>query len=105
MARILAVVPDLLLASRVEASLRAAGHQVSVVAVLPASPDADAIVCDLEAVKPGEVAAAGPPVLGFYSHVDTEARRQAQEAGLEIVVPRSRMSRELPQLMESLLSR
>src|SRR5207244_11254917 len=32
--------------------------------------------------------------LGFYSHVEAEARERAQRAGFDLVVPRSRMARE-----------
>jgi hypothetical protein len=104
-ARILAIVPDLMLASRAQESLQAAGHEVSVAPSLPERVDAEAIVCDLDAVDPGEVARASMPVLGFYSHVDVETRRAAEAAGIDLVVPRSRMSRELPKLVGKLLSR
>jgi hypothetical protein len=103
MARVVAVVSDLMLASRVQESLRAAGHEVSVVPSLPDSVEADALVCDLDAVDPEAVAAAGVPAVGFYSHVDVETKRRAEAAGLGMVVPRSRMARELPQLVETLL--
>jgi hypothetical protein len=104
-ARVLALVTDLMLASRVDASLSAAGHQVTVSG--EAGPDAgsaDLIVADLEAVDPVAVAALGPPTLGFYSHVDVETRHRAEEAGFDLVVPRSRMARELPALAERLLA-
>jgi hypothetical protein len=104
MARVVAVVSDLMLASRVQESLRAAGHEVSVAPSLPDSVEADAIVCDLDTVDPVTVAAAGVPAVGFYSHVDVETKRRAEAAGLGMVVPRSRMARELPQLVESLLA-
>ncbi len=104
MARVLAVVSDLMLASRVQESLRAAGHDVVVVPALPDSVDAEAIVCDLDCVDAAAVAAAGVPALGFYSHVDVEAKRRAEAAGLSAAVPRSRMARELPELVERLLS-
>jgi hypothetical protein len=103
-ARVLAVVPDLMLASRVAEGLGAAGHEVEVVTVLPGEIDADAIVCDLDAVDVEAVAAAGPPALGFYSHVDVETRSAAEAAGIDLVVPRSRMARELLELVEGLLS-
>jgi hypothetical protein len=103
-ARVLAVVPDLMLSSRVAEGLGAAGHEVEVVAALPEAIDADAIVCDLDAVDIGAIAAAGPPTLGFYSHVDVETRSAAEAAGIDLVVPRSRMARELPELVEGLLS-
>ena len=32
--------------------------------------------------------------LGFYSHVDVPARERAEQAGFDLVVPRSRMARE-----------
>jgi hypothetical protein len=102
-ARVLAVVPDLMLSSRVAEGLGAAGHQVEVVAALPGEVDADAIVCDLDAVDAEAVAAAKVPALGFYSHVDTETREAAQAAGVDVIVPRSRMARELPDLVEKLL--
>ena len=43
------------------------------------------------------------PALGFYSHVDVETKRAAEAAGVDLVVPRSRMARELPALVEGLL--
>jgi hypothetical protein len=102
--RVLAVVADLMLASRVEGSLAAAGHSVTVAPSLPAEADAELLVCDLDAVDPAAVAAMGIPALGFYSHVDVDARKRAEEAGIELVVPRSRMARELPALAERLLA-
>jgi hypothetical protein len=98
-ARILAIVPDLMLASRVEEGLRAAGHEVTVVAALPERIEAEAIVCDLDAVDPPEIAATAVPTLGFYSHIDVKTRREAETAGIDLVVPRSRMSRELQELV------
>ena len=104
MARVLAIVPDLMLASRVEESLRTAGHDVSIVASLPDSVGADVLVCDLDAVDPDEAAGANVPTLGFYSHVDVETKQRAEAAGLDLAIPRSRMARELPQLVDRLLS-
>ena len=103
MARIVAVVSDLMLASRVRESLTAAGHAVSVTPTLPQPVQADAIVCDLDAVNADAIASTGIPSLGFYSHVEVETKARAQKAGIDVVVPRSRMSRELPQLVEALL--
>ena len=103
MARVLAVVPDLMLASRVEESLTSAGHEVSVQPLLPDPVGADAIVCDLDAVDAEAIASSGVPSLGFYSHVDVETRARAQKAGVDVIVPRSRMARELPGLVDSLL--
>ena len=104
-ARVLALVSDLMLASRVEGSLTAAGHEVTVRGDPGAdASDFDLIVADLELVDPDPVAAIGPPTLGFYSHVDVETRRRAEAAGFDLVVPRSRMARELPDLVGRLLA-
>lgn len=106
MARVLAVVPDLMLSSKVSAMLGAAGHEVQVVAV-PPDPEGfgfELVVCDLEAVDPVRVAALPAPAIGFYSHVEIETRDRGREAGLELVVPRSRMARELPELAARLLA-
>jgi len=104
MAKVVALVADLMLASRVEGSLRAAGHEVVVQGEPgPDAGQADLIVADLEAVDPAAVVAIGPPTLGFYSHVDVDTRKRAEDAGFDLVVPRSRMARELPQLAARLL--
>lgn len=105
MARILAVVSDLMLASRVRESLLAAGHEVSVKPTLPDPVSAEAIVCDLDTVDADAIASTGVPSLGFYSHLDVEAKARAKKAGIDAVVPRSRMARELPELIDGLLQK
>ena len=105
MARVVALVPDLMLASRVEATLVGAGHEVTLSAGLGAQPvaEADLIVADVDEVDPALVVNRGLPVLGFYRHTDPETRRRAEAAGVDLVVPRSRLARELPELAERLL--
>ena len=49
-------------------------------------------------------AAGGQPLLGFYSHVDVDTAQQAEQAGFDLVVPRSRMAREMPELVARLRS-
>ena len=95
-----------MLSSRVSGMLGAAGHEVKVVPATPAAEDFDydLIVCDLEAVDPGPVAELPAPAIGFYSHVDVETRDRGKDAGLDLVVPRSRMARELPDLASRLLA-
>jgi len=39
------------------------------------------------------------PVLGFFSHVQVELQRAAQEAGCEQVLPRSKFTATLPDLL------
>ena len=101
MARVALLCPDLLFGSKLEGALRAAGHQ-------PVAPgdDAEIIVVDLTDEHDSRIeqsAQAGLPRLGFYSHVEQDVRRRAEQAGFERVVPRSRMAREAAALVESML--
>jgi 3',5'-cyclic AMP phosphodiesterase CpdA len=104
-ARVLAISSDLLLGSKVEAMLRAAGHEVTMAPELATAPTegADLIVADLDAASPDALVATGIPVLGYYSHVNVETKQAAATAGIDLAVPRSRMARELPELATKLL--
>lgn len=105
MARVAALVQDLMLASRVRTSLEASGHEVEQDSALPDELDGiDLVVADLDAVPPEQLAELGVPVIGFYQHTDTEMKARADAAGLFIVVPRSRMVRELPELAKRALT-
>ena len=107
MARIALLCPDLLFGSRVEGSLRAAGHEVERVDSAAAASQAELLVIDLtaDAQKRLDGVGAGdlPPTLAFYSHVEQDVRRLAEEAGVTKVVPRSRMAREAAALAEGML--
>jgi hypothetical protein len=104
MARIAALVADLMLASRVRTSLEASGHEVEQDTDLPDELDGvDLVVADLDAVAPERLGEVGVPVIGFYSHVDVEMKKRAEETGLALAIPRSRMVRELPELVERAL--
>ena len=105
MARVVAIAPDLLLGSKIEAMLSAAGHEVTLAPALAEAPldEADLLVADLDAEDPEALAGLGFPVLGYYSHVNVETKQAAEAAGIDLAVPRSRMARELPQLVEQLL--
>lgn len=107
MARVLAVSADLMLGSKVEATLSAAGHEVTLAPSLQGAAlcGAELLVADLEVEKPEALVGLGVPVLGYYSHVDVGTREAAEAAGVDLVVPRSRLARELPQLAERLLGR
>jgi hypothetical protein len=67
-----------------------------------------AVLLDLAAgIAPADVAAlvptgTGVTRLGFGAHVDTAALQAARDAGFELVMPRSKFSAELPQLLRSL---
>jgi CheY-like chemotaxis protein len=128
-ARVIALVPDLLFGSQVQGSLKAAGHDVALAGdeakvrerltegvatpnargwtgdgAEPGAGGATVLVIDLtddrfdgaailEALAADGVLA-GVSTLAFYSHVDAAVRERAQQAGFDLVVPRSRMARE-----------
>ncbi len=102
MARVVAIAPDLFFASKIDSTLKAAGHEVTLVAPGSAPDGADVVIVDLDHAAP-DSAPSDVPRLGFYSHTDVDTRRAAEEAGYDLVVPRSRMAREMPQLVASLL--
>jgi DNA-binding response OmpR family regulator len=116
-ARIALLSPDLLFGSKVEGALAIAGHTVNRFATADrlrtAAPFHDLLIFDLTAEEvdgpgllhtlreQGEIEST--PTLGYYSHVDTETRARALEAGFTRVVPRSRMARECVELVDGLL--
>jgi CheY-like chemotaxis protein len=121
MARVVALVPDLLFGSRLAAASADAGLELELVGDasglrerLARGPDGTDAVLVVDLTDPaldgaalvrelrerGELA--GMRTLGFYAHVDVAARERAQAAGFDLVVPRSRMAREGPQLLARL---
>jgi hypothetical protein len=102
-ARIAAIAPDLFFASKVKETLTAAGHDVTIV---PAGSliEADLLIVDLDVTGDEVALPTDTPRLGFYSHVDVDTRRRAEESGFDLVVPRSRMAREMPELVARLLA-
>jgi hypothetical protein len=105
-AKIVTLSSDLLLGSKVEAMLTAAGHDVTLSPTLNEAPleDAELIVADLDTEDPQALADLGIPVLGYYSHVNVGTKEAAERAGIDLAVPRSRMARELVTLAAGLLS-
>jgi hypothetical protein len=111
MARVVAFIPDLLFGSNVVVALRAGGHEPVLVpdpeTLGREVPQADALIVDLTAdaaTRIEQLPPARPPTVAFYSHVETDVRQLAQDAGLDVVVPRSRMAREGSRLVDGLLA-
>ena len=111
MARVVAFIPDLLFGSNVLGALSAAGHEAVMAgdadALRRELPGADAVIVDLTADAPERIAsvgAPGVPTLAFYSHVESDVRSLALDAGFDLVVPRSRMAREGAALIDRLLA-
>jgi CheY-like chemotaxis protein len=102
-ARVVAVFDDLLLGSNVQGMLTAGGHQAQLDAT-PDRVDADVLVVDLGSEGIDGIALVerlraageleGTATLGVYSHVHHDVKLQAEAAGFDLVVPRSRMMRE-----------
>ena len=118
MARVAALIPDLLFGSKVQSALEGAGHEVDLITgELEAWDEVggiDLLVIDLTSpdvngVELFEALAAGGELhevrsVGFFAHVEPEVRKRALQAGFDLVVPRSRMAREGAQLVEGLLA-
>ena len=62
---------------------------------------ADVILLDLiSGIDPADVAAIGPPVVAYGPHVDSDALDAAIAAGCRDALPRSRLFRRLPDLLD-----
>ena len=118
MARVAALIPDLLFGSKVQASLEAAGPEgdlqtgavetwdevagIDLLVVDLTSPDVDGVELFETLATGGELH--GVRSLGFFAHVQPEVRERALAAGFDQVVPRSRMARKGAQLGDALLA-
>lgn len=104
-APILLLCRDLMFVSKVTATARAQGVTVQVVrdpAQLP--QQGTKLLVDLNQAGAIEAASAwrvasGGRVIGFVSHVDTQTIERARAAGLDEVLPRSRFSAMLEQIV------
>src|SRR3954453_3804133 len=94
-----------MLGSRGTETLSAAGHEVvSSPSIEETTWDGiDLIVADLDVENPEALVGLGMPVLGYYSHFDVATKETAEAAWVDLAVPRSRMARELPELVERLV--
>jgi CheY-like chemotaxis protein len=115
---IIAVVDDMFFVSKIRAVAEAGGIEISFPrsqeAVLEKAREAkpQLILVDLHNQKVDAVALATDlksdeqlrevPLVGFFSHVQTELRRNALDAGFDQVLPRSAFSRDLPNLLTGL---
>jgi CheY-like chemotaxis protein len=116
-ARVAALIPDLMFGSKVQGMLEQAGHEVDLVSSGLQGWDSldgvDVLVVDLvsdgfdgvalveELTASGDLG--GVSSLAIYSHVDADTRKRALDAGFDLVVPRSRMVREGADLVAGLL--
>ena len=112
---IIAVVDDLFFASKIRGTAEQVGAQVQFVRSIPAAiekargeapaliiADLNASCCDaieLARVLKGDDSLAGVPVLGFFSHIQTELQQAAIAAGYDQVMPRSAFTKNLGQIL------
>ena len=117
--RIIAAVDDLFFAAKI----RTVGEQLGIrvefareltalLAAARAEPPA-LFIADLQAqrIEPFALARAlkadealrAVPIVGFFSHVNTELQEQAKQAGYDRVLPRSAFTQRLPELMQGQL--
>jgi len=113
MSRIVAVVTDLIFATRISSEVRAVGLSVQIIRRLDvldgllANSPPDLLIVDLNAQGLDPFAAIAnarkcdkpPRICAYFSHVQHELADQARKLGADDVVPRSRFVNELPTIL------
>ncbi len=112
MMSVIALVTDLIFATKIGGTARslgvplsivrslealtagAAGHQLALIDLNAEGVDTVAAVRACKAAEPA------PFVIAYLSHVQTDLAAAAREAGADLVLPRSRFSAELPELLK-----
>jgi hypothetical protein len=108
--RVAAVVSDLMLFSRIDAAVVAAGGslvRVDEPSALPAARSVDLVLVDWSARRPGWASSLvawkgsdAPRLILFGRHTDLEAHAAARAAGLGPMWARSRLVAKLPELVD-----
>jgi CheY-like chemotaxis protein len=110
---VVAVVPDLFFAARIRETARAAGVTLIQCPAgraleVCSAEQPDLVIVDLHGLDDPlgmvralkrDPATGALPVAGYYSHVDQEARRAAEAAGMDLVLPRSAFTARLAELL------
>src|SRR5437899_577479 len=112
---VIAIVDDLFFASKIRGTAQQVGVEVrfarTIDAVIQAAREDQPalIIADLHSQKcdPIELARRMKsdeelrtiPLLGFFSHVQTELQRKALEAGFDVVIARSAFTRDLNEIL------
>jgi len=112
MTKVIALVPDLMFATRIVDTAKHLGYPIE---ILNRASDADATITNtslaivaLDAPEWEHVVTlakqAGARVLAFGSHKNVEQMQAAKRAGCDQVVARSLMAAELPNLLRKLIA-
>jgi CheY-like chemotaxis protein len=112
---IIAIVDDLFFASKIRGTAEQVGVTTSFLRTVDAvvagviQDQPSLILCDLHSQKINAVELAKKlkadertrdiPLIGFFSHVQTELERAANEAGFDRVIPRSIFARDLVKIL------
>jgi CheY-like chemotaxis protein len=114
MSKILVIMSDLFFSAKINDAAKRLGTGIAVVqdgalamAKIQAIPPMVILDLNCAAVDPIELilqikanpSTRGIPVVGFVSHVQTELRQKAAEAGCDVVVPRSVFAQDLPEIL------
>jgi DNA-binding NarL/FixJ family response regulator len=115
MASAIAVVRDLIFSSKIIATARAEGIDARIVSTTNALQDAldvgDVALVIVDMSLPNDDAPAAlrcsashasePTTVAFYSHVQSELRQAAEQAGADHIMARSKFNEDLPQLLRA----
>jgi len=112
---VIAVVDDLFFASKIRGTAEQLGVAVKFARTTDALAEAARrdppalIICDLHSQKTDPIELARQlkadeqlrsiPLLGFFSHVQTELQREAEHAGFDRVLPRSAFTKHLSEIL------
>jgi hypothetical protein len=109
---ILLLTRDVFFASKVTGTAQQLGLRAETVMTLEllreriANGDVTGVILDLgSGIAPADIVAAATPrpkLIAFGAHVDSAALQTAQDAGFDDVMPRSRFSATLPELLRAL---
>jgi len=113
--KIIAVVDELFFASKIRGTAEALGvtasfaRNIDVLLETARRDRPSLIICDLHSQKVDPIELAKQlkvdnelrsiPLLGFFSHVQTELQQQAEEAGFDLTLPRSAFTRNLSAIL------
>ncbi len=121
MSTVLILSADLMFGSRLLSSLTAVGHEAELIGdegslrrrlARRSASGEDVLIADLtddrldgatilESLRAEELLGS-IHTLAFYSHVETDVRKRAQDAGFDLLAPRSRIAREAAALVTTL---
>lgn len=115
MQTIIAIVDDLFFASKIRGTGEQVGARIQFVKSIPEAlakacdnppaliiADLNANCCDpleLARALKGDDSLSGVPLLGFFSHVQTELQHAATAAGYDRVMPRSAFTKNLAEIL------